>query len=226
MLIIGHRGAPSLAPENTIQSFEIALANNVDGIELDVQLTKDKQLVVMHDLHTYKINGKYDLIDNYTLQELQTMNSQITNLEHVLKIVPPDIELHVEIKSNKLNNKIIIAKIYNLIIKHKLQKKIIISSFNPFVLSTFKRFNNAIRLGMLWTRCPNEPWFITHYSYYKIKPDSLHASIEYITAEMVEWAKNKNMKLYYYTVNSLSSLQKAKSLHADGIFSDYPNLLK
>ena len=91
---------------------------------------------------------------------------------------------------------------------------------------TLQRFNYSIRLGLLWTGCPNEPWFITHYSYYKIKPDSLHASIEYITAEMVEWAKNKNMKLYYYTVNSLSSLQKAKSLHADGIFSDYPNLLK
>ena len=226
MKIIGHRGAPSLAPENTIESFETALNQNVDGIELDVQLTKDNELVVKHDLHTHTLNGRYDLICNYTFQEIQKMNSKIPNLENVLKIIPPNIELHIEIKSNQLDNKMIIDKIYALIIKYKLNRQTILSSFNPFVLSMFKRLNDSIRLGLLWTQCPQEPWFITHYSYYKIKPESFHASIEYITPEIADWAKNQNMKLYYYTVNSLSSLNKAESLYADGIFSDYPNILK
>ena len=226
MLIIGHRGAPSLAPENTIKSFQIALDNNVDGIELDVQLTKDNQLVVMHDLHTYKLNKKYNLINNYTFQEIQKMNPTVSKLEKVLKIMPPSIEIHIEIKSNQINNKIIITKIYNLIIKYKLAQQTIISSFNPFVLSMFKKLNYSIRLGLLWTLCPNEPWFITHYSYYTIQPYSFHASINYITPEIANWAKNKNMKLYYYTVNSSSSLNKAQSLYADGIFSDYPSILK
>ena len=226
MLIIGHRGAPSLAPENTIESFETALNQNVDGIELDVQLTKDNELVVKHDLHTHTLNGRYDLICNYTFQEIQKMNSKIPNLENVLKIMPPNIELHIEIISNQLDNKMIIDKIYALIIKYKLNRQTILSSFNPFVLSMLKRLNYSIRLGLLWTLCPQEPWFITHYSYYKIKPDSFHASIEYITPEIADWARNKNMKLYYYTVNSLSNLNKAKSLYADGIFSDYPNIFK
>jgi len=226
MLIIGHRGAPSLAPENTIKSFQIALAHNVDGIELDVQLTKDNNLVVMHDLDTHTLNGRYDLICNYTFQEIQKMNSKISNLENVLKRIPPNIELHIEIKSNQLNNQIIVTKIYDLIIKYQLHGQTILSSFNPFVLSLIKRFKYSIRLGLLWTRCPQEPWFITHYSYYKIKPDSFHASIEYITPEIADWAKNKKMKIYYYTVNSLSNLNKAKSLYADGIFSDYPNILE
>jgi len=226
MLIIGHRGAPSLAPENTIESFETALNQNVDGIELDVQLTKDNELVVKHDLHTHTLNGRYDLICNYTFQEIQKMNSKIPNLENVLKIIPPNIELHIEIKSNQLDNKMIIDKIYALIIKYKLNRQTILSSFNPFVLSMLKRLNYSIRLGLLWTLCSQEPWFITHYSYYKIKPDSFHASIEYITPEIADWARNKNMKLYYYTVNSLSNLNKAKSLYADGIFSDYPNILE
>ena len=226
MLIIGHRGAPSLAPENTIESFQIALDQNVDGIELDVQLTKDQELVVMHDLHTLSLNGKYDLICNYTLHQIQKMNSKISNLENVLKIIPPNIELHIEIKSNQLDNKIIVTKIYNLIIKYKLKRQTTLSSFNPFVLAMIKRFDFSIRLGLLWTRCPQEPWFITHYSYYKIKPESFHASIEYITPEIADWAKNKNMKLYYYTVNSVSNLNSAKNLYADGIFSDYPNILE
>jgi len=225
MLIIGHRGAPSLAPENTIESFEIAFDNNVDGIELDVQLTKDNQLTVFHDLHTYQLNGKHELICNYTLNELRLLKPDIATLEQVLNIAPINMELHIEIKSEKINNTIIINKTYNLINQHKLHNKVVFSSFNPFVLSTLKKLNYPIRLGLLWTRCPNEPWFITHYSYDKIKPDALHASIEYITPDIANWAKKKNMKLYYYTVNNLLQLNKAKRLYADGIFSDYPNIL-
>lgn len=226
MLIIGHRGAPSLAPENTIESFKIALDNNVDGIELDVQLTQDNQLVVMHDLHTRQLNGKNDLIYQYNFQDIKKMNPEISSLENILKIIPSNIETHIEIKSNHLNNKIIITKIYKLIKKYKLEKQTIISSFNPFVLSMLKTFNCSVRLGLLWTRCPDEPWFITHYSYYKIKPYSFHASIDYITPEIAKWAKKNNMKLYYYTVNNLFNLNKAKRLYADGIFSDYPTILK
>ena len=66
---------------------------------------------------------------------------------------------------------------------------------------------------------------LTYYSYYKIKPYSFHANIEYMTPEVARWAKNHNIKLYYYTVNNVNSLNKAKKLYADGIFSDYPNIL-
>ena len=129
------------------------------------------------------------------------------------------------LKAQKINNDIIITKIYNLIFKYKLEAQTILSSFNPFILSALKQFSNSIRVGLLWTLCPDEPWFITHYSCYKINPYSFHASIEYMNQEMAEWAKKYNMKLYYYTINNTQSLKKAKALYADGIFSDYPNIL-
>jgi len=225
MLIIGHRGAPSIKKENTLDSFQAALNHNVDGIELDVQLSKDCKLVVLHDLHTYKLNGKYDLIRNYSLNKLKKLNYQIPILEDILKITPPHKELHIEIKSNQINNDIIITKIYNLLSKYKLETQTILSSFNPFVLSALKQLSHSIRIGLLWTLCPDEPWFITHYSCYKINPYSFHASIEYMNKEMAEWAKKHNMKLYYYTINNTQSLKKAEALYADGIFSDYPNIL-
>tara|TARA_Y100001970_G_C13944012_1_gene704628 strand:- start:113 stop:799 length:687 start_codon:yes stop_codon:yes gene_type:complete len=227
MLLIGHRGAPSLKHENTIDSFKLALDSNIDGIELDVQLSKDQKLVVFHDLHTKTINNQYDLIKHLNFKELNQLaiNFNIPTLEDILEIFPAHKELHIEIKSEDINNSIIINQVLALIQKHQLTQNTIISSFNPFVLSELNNHKVSIRLGLLWTQCPDEPWFITHYSYYKIKPYSFHASIEYINPEIVTWAIAHNLKLYYYTINSAQALNKAQKLNADGIFSDYPNIL-
>ena len=228
MKVIGHRGAPSLKHENTLDSFKIALEHNVDGIELDVQLSQDNKLVIFHDLHTYSLNNKHDLIKNKSFFELQQLSSQFTivTLEDILKIFPLKKELHIEIKSNELFNKNIINQIYHLVVKYQLINQTVFSSFNPFVLLELKNLFSDVKIGLLWTKCPYEPWFITHYSYDKILPQSFHASIEYITPNIGEWVKRKNMKLYCYTVNNTDQLKKAQLLKAEGIFSDYPNILK
>ena len=228
MQVIGHRGAPSLKHENTLDSFKIALEHNVDGIELDVQLSQDNKLVIFHDFHTYSLNNKHDLIKNKSFFELQQLSSQFTivTLEDVLKIFPLKKELHIEIKSNELFNKNIINQIYHLVVKYQLINQTVFSSFNPFVLLELKNLFSDVKIGLLWTKCPYEPWFITHYSYDKILPQSFHASIEYITPNIGEWVKRKNMKLYCYTVNNTDQLKKAQLLKAEGIFSDYPNILK
>ena len=227
MKVIGHRGAPSLKHENTLDSFLIALEMNVDGIELDVQISKDNQLVIFHDLHTQSLNNQYDLIKNKSFFALQKLTTQfnIFTLEDILKFFPPTKELHIEIKSHEIYNTIIIQKIYNLVSQYQLIHQTIFSSFNPFVLLELKNLFSDIKIGLLWTQSSNEPWFITHYSYDKILPYSFHASIEHITPDIGEWAKRKNMKLYCYTVNTASQLKKAQLLNVEGIFSDYPNIL-
>ena len=227
MLIIGHRGAPSLYRENTLKSFEIAFENNVDGIELDVQFTKDQHLVVYHDFHTYKLNQKYNIIKNLTFNQLQNINTEFTipTLEDILPIIPKNKQLYLEIKSNCVINDKIVSKIMKLLDAHRMIEQTTISSFNPFVLFEVKRLKAKIKIGVLWTQCPEEPWFITHYSYYKIKPHSFHASIQYINKNMELWIQNNNIKLFCYTVNKKEEFKKAQALNADGIFTDYPNIL-
>ena len=227
MLIIGHRGAPSLSRENTLKSFKLAFANNVDGIELDVQFTQDQHLAVYHDFHTHALNHKYNTIKDLTFNELQSIDPEfiIPTLEQILPIIPKNKQLHLEIKSNCVTNNKIVSKIIKLLENHSMIERTTISSFNPFVLFAVKRLKQKIKIGILWTQCPKEPWFITHYSYYKIQPDSFHASIEYINKKMALWIKNNNMKLFCYTVNKKEELKKAQALNADGIFTDYPNIL-
>ena len=112
MEIIAHRGAFGYAPENTISAFKLAVKMGAKAIEIDVQMTKDREIVVYHDYFLGRtINGK-GLIMNKTLSELKKLDAglwfsdkykgkKIPTLEEVLKAVPEDVELHIEIK--KLN---------------------------------------------------------------------------------------------------------------------------
>ena len=101
--------------------------------------------------------------------------------------------------------------------------KLYITLYSPYarlvrIMLAEKGLGTAVETIIARTREIGSP-------YYKINPYSFHASIEYMNKEMAEWAKKYNMKLYYYTINNTQSLKKAKALYADGIFSDYPNIL-
>tara|TARA_B100001123_G_scaffold335894_1_gene379678 strand:+ start:3039 stop:3728 length:690 start_codon:yes stop_codon:yes gene_type:complete len=228
MLIIGHRGAPSIKHENTIESFQEALNHNVDGLEFDIQLTQDNQLVVFHDFEILNLQNQTKLISAHSLKDIQKTSThyQIPTFEDVIKLCPPNKVINIEIKSNNLFNQFIVFKMLQILKKYSLYKNIIISSFNPFVLLETKKQDSKIKLGLLWSRSIDQPWFITHYSYYKLSPYSFHASINYIDQQMVDWVKAKKMKLFLYTVNTAMQREKAYQLGADGIFSDYPNILE
>ena len=227
MLVIGHRGAPNLSKENTIDSFIKAFDNGVDGIEFDVQLTLDKKVVVFHDFDTRALNCKKTLIKNLNLASLQNMTSSfaIPTLEEVFKIIPKDKEIHIEIKSQQINNSFIIDLISDLISKYNFRKQIIISSFNPFILKEVKEMMPNQRIGALWSTSKNTPWFVTHKICKIIKPHSFHANIKYFDKFMAHWVKEKNLKLYFYTVNNEEDLKKAIFYKGDAIFSDNPQIL-
>lgn len=225
MLILGHRGAPSQKTENTIGSFEAALSNNVDGIELDIQLTKDGKIAVYHDF-TITAHDKAHLVSNLSLTNLQSLCTDfiMPSLEEVCEICPQNKILNIEIKSQKLNNFTIIEQTLSVLEDYKLHDNVIISSFNPFVLREVKRKSPRIKLGLLWTKNDSEGWFVTHYSYYQIKPYSFHANIDYINSNFAKWILDHNMQLFLYTVNTQQELHKAQEVNAHGIFTDFPTL--
>ena len=225
--MIGHRGAPSLERENTIPSFQSALQNNVDGLEFDVQYTKDHELVVYHDFHIQNNNQTFNIAD-ITLEQLKAFNLNyvIPTFEEVLNICPFDKVINVEIKSQNIYNTKLIRHILKILSKYNFQNNIIISSFNPFVLLELKRQTKKLKIGLLWSKDITEKWYVTHYSYKLLKPNSFHADIKYMNQEISNWAHSKGMKLFLYTVNTQEQLELAQDIQADAIFSDYPNILE
>lgn len=227
MLVIGHRGAPSRAHENTIESFKIALECNVAGLEFDIQFTKDNQLVVYHN---YSIETSSNIIKvaDLNLSEIKNLNLGFTipTFEDVLKICPSDKIINVEIKSTNIFHTNIVQKTLTFLKKYNLVENVIISSFNPFVLIEINRQSNDMKIGLLWSKDISEKWYVTRYTNKILRPYSLHADINYINKDIRIWANQNGMKLFLYTVNTAKEVEIAKTVKADGIFSDYPNILE
>ena len=227
----GHRGAPTIYPENTINSFKAAIDNNIDGIELDVQLTSDKQIVIYHD-QMIEYNGSSTKITDLTLSQIKTINvnntfdnlpaHNIPTLDEVLKILDDDTMVNIEIKSydssvfNTLENMLV-----ELLEKYSIEDQIVISSFNPFIIKKIKALNKNISTAFIWS---SEAYHAYKLSIYYAKPDAFHVDIQDVNTEMVEWMKKRNLKIYAYTVNTQDDLTAAKNYQLDGIFTDNPNI--
>jgi len=227
MLILGHRGAPSLKQENTLASFKAALSHNVDGIELDIQLTSDGEIIVYHDFKIIDTNNLPQSIASLSLSDIKALcpHLQIATLHDVCQLFPKNKIFNIEIKSQNLDNTKIIQKTIKLLKQYQLLDNVIISSFNPFVLLQIKKEHPDIKLGLLWTGNNSEGWFVTHYSYYQLEPYSFHANIDYLDSKLAKWALKTHIQLFVYTVNTQEEVQKAQALNVHGIFTDFPKLL-
>jgi len=225
LMIIGHRGAPTLARENTLLSFKKAIELGVDGIELDVQYSRDKHLIVYHDWDIINSHGTREKIEDLSIKDLRVIN-QIPSLNEVLEIIPDNNVLNIEIKSRFVKSTGIEKDVIDTVINYNVQKNCIISSFNPFIIRRIKKINPNILTGFLWSR--DDPFFILNSPYlaWFVRPDGFHPDIRHLTKKLAVWAKSRKMKILSFTVNTEDNLKKAKDLKIDGIFTDFPEIDK
>jgi glycerophosphoryl diester phosphodiesterase len=230
LFIYGHRGVPSHAPENTLYSFQKAFEFNVDGIELDVQITKDNILVIHHDSHLERLTGKQTLISALKYNELLSIDARgpgfssfeiqrIPKLEDVLDILPEDTAINIEIKSQQLSSEGMEQLVVNAILKYNLLNKAIVSSFNPLRLRKIKSLDSRISTAQLWG---SEGTLSTYRWIYISRPDLFHGNIDQLNHNMISNLKTLGLNIYAYTVNSETQLSKVKFLNLDGIFTDDP----
>jgi glycerophosphoryl diester phosphodiesterase len=228
MLLIGHRGAPMLAQENTIESFTIAFAAGVKGIELDVQLSKDGLLVVFHDWNLENLTGSLIPIKDMDYSEIRDFsnknNYKIPLLGEVLEICPKNMVINIEIKSLDYSNTLIVEKVVNMIETYKIKKTVVVSSFNPFVLKVAKKICPELPTAYLWSSedvsfLINSPLWI-----WLCRPDGFHIDINNANEKNISWARKNNLAVLVFAVNNSFDLSKALELRVDGIFTDNPYL--
>ena len=228
-ITIGHRGAPILAPENTLESFIQAYEAGIKGIELDVQLSKDRELVVFHDWSLINITGYPDNIEELSYSEIRdlsdTNNCQIPLLGEVLEFCQKGIFINIEIKSQHYSNTQLIEKLIKLIRKYKLQKHVVISSFNPFVLRSVKKWVPDFPTAYLWSSEDAPFLFNSPLWIWICQPDGFHIDINNADEKIVCWARKNNLTVLAFTVNNSCDLFKARKLKLDGIFTDDPHLI-
>ena len=215
MLKIGHRGAKGYVAENTLASFQKAIDLGCDGIELDVWLSKDFILMVIHDATIDRTTFGKGFINNFTATELQQFG--IPTLESVFNLVNKKCFINIEIKD--VNVTLIALKFVEHYIFNKLWNSnlIQISCFNWDVLELIASRNSNLNLGVL---TKNNIDLAIDFAK-KINAFSINPYYELLNQENVTLLKENGFKIYPWTVNEFSDIDKMKLFKVDGIISDF-----
>lgn len=238
MKIIAHRGLSGFYPENTMLAFKKCLNLNIYGIELDVQKTKDNQLVVIHDEKVDRTFNGTGYIKDMTLNELQSLNSnfrdyennkdcKIPTLKEVLTLFKPtDFIINIELKNNKIKYKNLEEDVINLVKELKMERRVIISSFRMKSLNKVKALCPKITRSYLISEKFYKNRLKNMIFYKAIKNKSTYLSPNYIIADkkFINKCHRRDIKILCYTVNTIEEYEKLLKLKVDGIFTDFPNI--
>ncbi len=222
VVTIGHRGAMGHVTENTIPSIQKAIELGVDGIEIDVFKCKSGEIVLFHDKKLDRLTSVKGFIENIDIDSINKIkiNDQykIPLLEEVLEIVPENIFLNIELKGKetaKKVNEILLKKISN---NSSKMKNYIISSFDWDELNILRSINKNIPIAILTSN--NIDKAIIEGK--KINATSINPNYKLLNKKKIQQIKSEGFKVFPYTVNNQSLIEKMKKLQVDGIITDYP----
>lgn len=228
--IWAHRGASFYAPENTLEAFDIAVKQKADGIELDVQLSKDGKLVVIHDETIDRVSTGTGYVKDYNLNELKRFNfgklfphfgfSAIPTLEEVYGLLKQtDLTINVELKTGIIFYEGIEEKLIDLADKMDMEDRIIYSSFNHYSLLNLRKLKKDAKIGLLVSDIYVD---VLDYAI-KLGADALHP-IGYMLQlpGFIEESKAKNMKLHVWTVDEEEEIKLLNNHGIDAIITNKP----
>ncbi len=233
--IFAHRGAREAAPENTLPAFARALEMGVDGIELDVHLSKDGQLVVIHDFTVDKTTNGHGPVGNFSAAELAQLDAGshfstdfagvgVPTLEQVFDLVGNCCRINVEIKSEDYSGGNQVEPLVASIQRRNLYDQVLVSSFNPITLIKLRWFDPKVQLGLLYFE-PLSPWLRQAWHSSILHPEALHPWYKLVDATLVADARQRGCSINTWTVNDVAAAKDLASLGVDVIMSDVPDVL-
>ncbi len=211
----GHRGAAKTQPENTIAAFKQAISDGCNGIELDVHLTRDGALAVIHDKSLKRTTGAEGTVADYTRETLKSLNAAanwparfeaVPTLEEVFEAVPDDTIVNIEIKDYQFwATPRIETAVARFIRDHGLYHRVIVSSFYPFVLGRVKRLDDRIITASLWDYTDWRQILVILFLLV-VRPDILHPYHQAIRPWIRWLARTKHMAIQTWVVNDAEQL--------------------
>ena len=221
---IGHRGAKGYTTENTLASFEKAIALQVDVIELDVHVCKSGELVVFHDFTLERLTNGIGEIAKHTLEELKQLHIasayKIPTLIETLEFINRRCKINIELKGR--NTAQPVAELIEFFVQNKdwNPTDFIVSSFQYEELATFSSLSgNTIPLAILTQASVQQAidWALA------FNATHIHPHFSLITTDNCNFAKEKGLKINTWTVNEPIDIEHVKRFAIDGIISDFPD---
>ena len=229
-LIIAHRGDLSNAPENTLPAFQRAYESGADGIELDVRLTRDDQLVVFHDRGLRRIGGVRGLVTNTTLEEMRSLDVggwfgpefrglQAPTLDEVFELLPTDYLINVEMKAVIDRMRLIAHKVAEVVRRHARQESTLVSSFNPISLWELRKIEPSILRGYIWSRRHPPPIRSRCFSR-MVRAHWYDPAHDSYNPRLMRNMRRRNVKTLAWDVDFDRDLSRMASNRLDGVVTD------
>ena len=221
IIIIGHKGASAIAPENTLKAFKKAIELKADMVEFDIHKTKDGEIVIIHDSDTLSITGVQGLIKEMTLEEIKKLDAgegeKIPTLLELIKVAKEKVGLQIEIKSSGL-----LEKLIKLLKGENLVNTSIVSCFAFGELVKLKNLEPKIRLGFL---LPEDLVRVRQIKRKILKAVdnkfyAIHPHFNITDKEIVDFAHDNGLKVNVWTVNDKDDMERLIQLGVDGIITD------
>lgn len=223
-LIIGHRGACGLAPENTLPSFSLAVEQLADMIELDLHLTRDGELVAAHDCDLTRTSGITIMVEDSDYAALRDINvasyfgdypsTTMPRVEQILEAVPRHVPINLELKSLNAD-----PERYVEVLQTKLTRdNILISSFDWTLLRHVRRRMRDVAIAPIADRNAAELPAIAE----ELRATSAHCNWRTITPAIVQQCNLLGVPVFVYTVNDVGTAEEMLAMGVRGIFTNFP----
>lgn len=228
-IVIAHRGASGHEPENTIRAFELGISQGAQMIELDLHLSRDRRVVVIHDDDLSRTTNRSGRIAELSLAEIRLADAgkgeRVPTLEETIETARNRVELYLEIKDAGAG-----AETVRVVRDLAFTSEALIASFDLRLMRKLRNEVRDIRLGLI-VGLPTLssfsmsretiPWALSR----RLNFDVL--SIETVLCQpmLVDRVKRKGRKLYVWTANDQNAYQKVVSCDVDGIVTNYPDRL-
>jgi glycerophosphoryl diester phosphodiesterase len=219
MMIMGHRGAAALEPENTLLSISRAMEIGVDAVEIDVRLSKDKEIVVIHDSTVDRTTDGKGPVNTYALNEIKKLDAgkgeTIPTLDEAIDLVGKKVRLVIELKEEGTERKVV-----ELIMRNNLHDNVYVISFWHRLVKKVKEMDDRIKTGVLFVGCPVDACVATQAS-----SDALVMKYTFVNREFVAIAHKEGLKVFVWNIDDGDLLKPYADMRVDGIGSNDPRVL-
>lgn len=230
-LLVAHRGVSARFPENTLSAFTAAVADGAAMLELDVGLSRDGELVVLHDETLGRTTNGDGFLRDHDLEAVRRLDAgswfdprfagePVPTLAETLKRVGGEIAVNVEIKPEAVASRAeggIEDKVVALVRAAGLLDRVVVSSFEPTAVARVKRAEPGLRTAVLFH---HEMEFDPAVFVALFGADGLHVNQRHLTPEMVASLHGAGLYVAAYTANEAADLRRLVELGVDGIFTD------
>lgn len=236
-LVIAHRGSAAHAPENTLAAFVLAADQNADAIELDAKVTRDGHVVVMHDPTVDRTTDGHGRVSDLTWAEIRQLDAgsnfdprfkgeRVPLLEEVFEAVGRRVLINVELTNYTSRGDGLELKAIDLIMRHQLEERVILSSFNPLGLRKVKFNRPGMACGLLYSA---DQSFYLRYGWPAFlipRLEAHHPHYTQVTAAFVGRRHARGQKVNTWTVNDAAAIRAAVVAGVDGLIGDDPILIR